>query len=471
MLSLIDSNSRFGRRGFLRAGTLGAASGALGLGGLNLADLLQAKALGAEGSGSVLRDKSVVFLFMQGGPSQFETFDPKPEAPTGVRCATGTVSTAIPGVSFGDTFPRLAKLADRLAVVRNFVAGNGNHDIKPLVSPSLNKASLGAAYARVAGPVHPQTGIPRSALLYPRTVDTEGSGGERNFGNHGDPGPLGQAYAPFIPGVGPLNDDMRLNLDRNRLDDRRSLLAGVDRLRRSLDHDGQLSGLDKFQEQAFEVLLGSASEAFDVRKEDAKTIERYDTAPLVRPDQISRKWNNYKRYVDHAKSLGKLLLLARRLCERGCGFVTVTTDFVWDNHADVNNAGVVEGMRYAGAPFDHAVSTFLEDVFERGLSEKILLVCCGEMGRTPRVNKNGGRDHWGNLAPLILSGGGVAGGKVVGRSTRDGGTPDGPATSIDNLVGTLSHTLFDVGQLRLQRQLPTFLLDALTTSEPIADLS
>ena len=101
---------------------------------------------------------------------------------------------------------------------------------------------------------------------------------------------------------------------------------------------------------------------------------------------IDRRWNNYNNYVDNAKSLGKLLLLARRLCERGCGFVTVTTNFVWDMHADVNNAPCDEGMRYMGRPLDHALSAFIEDMEERGLSDEILLVVCGEMGRTPRVN-------------------------------------------------------------------------------------
>ena len=129
--------------------------------------------------------------------------------------------------------------------------------------------------------------------------------------------------------------------------------------------------------------------------------------------------------MDNAKSLGKLLLLARRLCERGCGFVTVTTNFVWDMHSDVNNAPVGEGMGYMGRPFDHAVSAFLEDLEARGLSDKVLLVCCGEMGRTPKLNKAGGRDHWGGLAPLLLAGGGLKMGQVIGQSDRHAGHDPG----------------------------------------------
>src|SRR5205823_9785399 len=131
---------------------------------------------------------------------------------------------------------------------------------------------------------------------------------------------------------------------------------------------------------AFNMLLGGVGDAFDLSKEDVKTVERYDTAPLVRPENIDKKWNNYKFYVDNAKTLGKLMLLARRLCERGAGFVTVTTNFVWDMHADVNNATVTEGMGYMAPPLDHAVGVFLDDLRDRGLEDQVLLVACGEMG-------------------------------------------------------------------------------------------
>jgi uncharacterized protein (DUF1501 family) len=148
------------------------------------------------------------------------------------------------------------------------------------------------------------------------------------------------------------------------------------------------------------------------------------------------------------------LLLARRLCERGAGFVTVTTNFVWDMHADVNNATMTEGMKYMGPPLDHALSAFIEDLAARGLSEKILLVCCGEMGRTPKINKNGGRDHWGNLAPLLLAGGGLKMGQVIGQSARNGGEPNSDPITNKHLISSVLHTLFDVGKLRVVRGLP-----------------
>jgi len=190
----------------------------------------------------------------------------------------------------------------------------------------------------------------------------------------------------------------------------------------------------------------------------------------VQPDQIDRKRNNYPHYVDNAKSLGKLLLLARRLCEAGCGFVTVTTNFVWDMHADVNNASVAEGMRYVGPPLDHALSALVEDLAERGLSERILLVCCGEMGRSPRINNEGGRDHWGNLGPLLLAGGGLRMGQVIGGSTRDGGQPQTEPVRIPNLVATVLQTLVDPGELRIVRGMPAEVVQA-ATAEPIAGLA
>jgi uncharacterized protein (DUF1501 family) len=139
-------------------------------------------------------------------------------------------------------------------------------------------------------------------------------------------------------------------------------------------------------------------------------------------------------------------------------------------HADVNNAPVGEGMRYMGLPLDHAVSAFLEDVEVRGLSDKILLVVCGEMGRTPRINNNGGRDHWGNIAPLLLAGGGLRTGQVIGRSNSNGGEPATTPVRIQNLVATILHSLFNVGELRLIPGLPREIAQVMTGWEPIPGL-
>ena len=198
--------------------------------------------------------------------------------------------------------------------------------------------------------------------------------------------------------------------------------------------------------------------------------QRLLTFPENRPDQISRKWNNYKRYIDNGQTLGKLMLLARRLCEEGCRFVTVTTNFVWDMHSDVNNAGMIEGMSYMAPPFDHAVSMFLDDVEARGLSDQILLVCCGEMGRTPKMNNRGGRDHWGRLSPLLLAGGGLNKGHVIGQSTTDAGEPRTEPVTNDHLVSTIMHTLFDIAELRLVRGIPNEVMRVATSAKPIDGL-
>ena len=455
--------SALNRRAFLRVG-------GLGLGGLTLTDLLALKAQ-ARARKLPLRDKSVIFLFMHGGPSQFETFDPKMNAPREIRSATGEIPTTIPGITFGATMEKLARLAHKFSVVRSFATGDATHDIKPIVGRDTMRANMGSLYSRIAGPLRVDNPFPTNVMLFPRAVLPEAGPAIKQFGDFSATGELGSAYAPFVPGAGGgLQQDLKLNLPPDRLNDRRALLASVDQWKRRAEASGAFEGVNAFQEQAFDTLLGGVSEAFDLAKEDPREIARYDTAPLVPKDRISRKWNNREHYADHGATLGKLLLLARRMCERGAGFVTVNTSFVWDMHADNNNATLTEGMGYVGTPFDHAVAAFIEDVEARGLRDKILLVCCGEMGRTPRINKNGGRDHWSGLAPLLLYGGGLRMGAVIGQSTRDGGEPAEDRVTMADLVATIMHTILDVGEVRLTDGLPTNLVDLLTRGGPIKGL-
>jgi uncharacterized protein (DUF1501 family) len=447
------------RRALLRVGSAAAAS-SLGL------SWTPRPLLAGDPLSKVLTGKSVVFLFLHGGPSQIETFDPKPEAPVENRSATGDIATALPGVRFGGTFPELAQRADRFTFVRSFVTGDGNHDIKPVVGKASSNTSLGAMYARVAGANNPRTGLPANVQLYPRAVDASTGPEISNFGRFESTGTYGTAVAPFVPGAGSdVQQNLELRLSPDRLGDRRTLIQELDRYRRLLGE----SSFDPLREQAFDTLLAGVAGAFDLSKEEASTIARYDTAPLVTPDQIEKKWNNYNHYVDHAKSLGKLMLLARRLCEAGAGFVTVTTSFVWDMHSDVNNAPPHLGMKWVGTPFDHAVSAFLDDLDARGLSDKILLVCCGEMGRTPRLNANAGRDHWGNLAPLLLAGAGMPRGAVIGQSNRNGGEPLSEAVTIPHLLGTIFQTVFHTGELRLVSGVPDEIVRA-ATHDPIPGL-
>lgn len=460
MLSFVDADARGRRREFLRIG-------ALGLGGLALPGLLRT----AAADPGLVRDKAVIFVFLHGGPSQIETFDPKMTAPAGIRSVTGEVATSLPGITFGGTFPKLASMADRLAIVRSFRTGDGNHDIKPVVGRWTTGANLGSLYARIAGTNDPVSGMPRNVSLFPRAVDPDAQPAVTDFGNFLATGAVGSAYAPFVPGGGgEAQTAMTLQFARERLDDRRSLLENLDRLKRARETASPLVGMDRFQDQAFSTILGGVADAFDLTKERPATIEAYDTQSRFDTNAISRKWNNHRNYADNSRTLGKLLLLARRLCERGAGFVMVTTNFVWDMHSDINNAGVEEGMQYMGWPLDHALATLFDDLEQRGLQDKIQVVVTGEMGRTPQVNAGGGRDHWGGLTPLLMYGGGVPGGQVIGHSTADAGNPASEPYEIQHLIATVMHNLLDMNKLRTITGVPEQVLRAITSANPIAEL-
>lgn len=463
MLSFYDPTVRSTRRAFLGASVAGLGCGAL--------PSWLSTASAAAPRSAILTGKSVIFVFLHGGPSQIETFDPKMTATAGIRSATGEVQTTIPGVTFGGTLPKLATRAHQMTVVRSFATGDGNHDIKPIVGRDSGQANVGSLYARMAGTNHPSNGMPLNVALFPRAVNDAAGPEQSQFGRFTATGPFGTALAPFVPGAGgDLQSDMQLALPRDRFDDRRLLLTQVDRLRREIDSSGQMQGLDRFQQQAFETVLGGIAGAFDWKREPADVIARYDTQPLVPADSIHPRWTNRKHYIDHNATLGKLLLVSRRLVEAGCGFVTVTTNFVWDNHADANNAGVVEGMRYCSIALDHALSALIDDLESRGMSRDVMVVVCGEMGRTPRMNANGGRDHWGGLAPLLIYGGGWKMGQVIGQSSRDAGEPATSPIRIPNLLSTIMATLFDVGQLRLRPDVPGELTSLLNRADPIIGL-
>ena len=466
MLRIFDDNQPLNRRELLRVG-------GLGLGGLSLASLLGTKAF-ARGKPNPLTGKSVIFLFQQGGPSQLETFDPKPDAPSGIRTVGGVIPTSIPGVRFGATMEQLAKLAHKLNIVRSFSTKNGGHNIQPIVSNYSKQAAISTHFAKIAGATRAISGTPTTAVLFPRSVDEKVPGPSAR-GNLSETGSYGAGFAPFIPGKGgQLQEDMKLSLPRERfLNDRQSLLRELDRLNRKADADGQINALDDIQQQAYEVLLGGGvSKALDLSREDAKTLAMYDTTKY----SGGTRWNKVKRgkagmYNAQASTIGKLLLQARRLCEAGCGYVTIHASYagVWDMHADGNNLNMIDGMQAVGRSFDHAVAAFIRDCEQRGLSDKILLVCCGEMGRTPRINKRGGRDHWARLAPLLLYGGGLGAGKVIGQSDKNGGEPNSQPHDPGHLISTILRTVIDPGQLRLLAGVPQEITQLLDHA-PIAGL-
>ncbi len=467
----ISESTPYGRRDFLKIGSLA-------LGGLGLSNLDAAAA-------TSLRKKSVVLLFLQGGPPQIETFDPKPDGQSEIRSVTGKVKTSLPGVYFGGGLPKMASLAHKMAVVRSFKIGaaGGSHEngYTALLNGLRNPfdATMGSLYSRAAGSLNPDTGIPTNSIILPETIDPDIKLGtpsgaftynqtRRYFCT---PGKLGSEFQPFDPaGGGQLMENLKLSVPRKRFDDRRELLSKINRLRRELEKLPGLKGTSTAQQQAYDVLFRGISEAFDLSKEDPKVLDQYDTSKLVPMKMIRRggPWyrNNFNRTTN---LLGKQMLLARRLCEAGCGFVTVV-DSCWDFHNDGNNPPVKMGMDALSPQLDHAVAAFLEDVESRGLSDEILLVITSEMGRTPKKDKGGGSGHWGNLAPLVLAGGGLQMGQVIGRSDRIGGNPSSTPYTPEHLMATVLQTLFDVSETRLRTDLPAELSQLITDGNPIREL-
>jgi uncharacterized protein (DUF1501 family) len=252
---------------------------------------------------------------------------------------------------------------------------------------------------------------------------------------------------------------MQLRMNAQRLDDRRELLGQLDVLRRQAEQLAEYQGADQYTQQAFDVILGSAAEAFDLSRERPRLAARYDTSHI----QVGKK-------KFRPSQLGQHLLTARRLIEAGCGFVTVHSAG-WDMHADGNNPGIVSGMEMLGRSVDKAVSAFLEDLQQRGMLDKVLLLITGDFGRTPKVNGRGGRDHWPRLCTLAFAGGGICDGQIIGQAARGNDSPATDPLSPADVMATVMHWLFDIGQLRLSRGVPRGLLSQLERNRPIAGLT
>jgi hypothetical protein len=463
------------RRDFVRVG-------ALSLGSLTLPGLLATQSVARENGSSFVRDKSVVLLYLSGGASHIETFDPKMTAPEGTRSVTGEVKTRLPGITFGGTFPKLAAHADKMAVIRSFSHKVGSHEgahvhvLSGGTDPAGKQQSgfsMGSCYARLRGINHPESGMPTYALLTEKEVDGQYRKEIKRVIKGSWPGDLGMAYAPFNHEIGwaqegrvinaqakpnPLAASIKLNLPQEVLENRLALLRSIDRFKRQYTTTEAMEAVDKFTAQAMNLILGSGAEAFDYKKEHPRLVERYDTSHI----RIGHK-------VFRPSTLGKQMLVARRLCEVGCGFVTVHSAG-WDMHADGNNPDMGRGMEMLGRSLDQAVSVFLEDVHQRGLSDKILLVITGDFGRTPKVNKKGGRDHWAKLGTLAFAGGGLRMGQVIGQSAPKADVPGTTPILPAEMMATVMHTLFDVGQMRLQPGLPPEVSKLVENGQPIGPL-
>ncbi|MEC7555756.1 MAG: DUF1501 domain-containing protein [Planctomycetota bacterium] len=415
------------RRDFIRVG---------GLGALSLSGLMQARSAKAAATGQSGKQTSVVWLWLGGGPTHVETFDPKMTAPVEYRSVTGEVKTRVPGVTLGGNFSGMAQVADKMAFVRSFHHGNSGHgggthwvmtgyNNRGIDNGGLpSRPSIGAIAAKHRGANHPETGMPTYIRL-------------SGIGSDG-PAFLGTSYAPFGTS-GEARKNMTLQTQLGRLEDRRGLLTGLDRLRRTADRKGVVEGLNAFEQQAFNLVLGKAPQAFDLKKEDPRTVAKY------------------------GGGLGSSMLMARRLCEAGCGFVTLGYGG-WDMHGNIQKS-----MNGRGPVVDRAVSAFVDDVSQRGLSDRILLVVTGEFGRTPKINRNKGRDHWAPLSTLALAGGGLQMGQTVGESDAKLYRPKSNPVTPQDLMATVFHVLGMDHRLQFSDQggRPVYMIE---DGEPIKSL-
>ena len=446
------------RRNFLRAGSLA-------VGGLSLPWLLETRARAAAVEPAWVKDKAVVVVFLGGGASHIETFNPNMGGPEHARSLTGEVKTPLPGVTFGGTFPELAKHAADAVIVRSFRHPVGNHEqaISHVLTGGTDATgmakdgqSVGSLFARVRGANHPITGLPSYTLLTDPHKDPQYSRELSRVTVGSRAGPLGAAFEPFVPtGKGPAIQNMYLRVPADRFEERMELLRGLDDVKASIDAADAAGGLNPFERQAADLLTRGAGQAFDISKEPTSVRERYDTSAFK---------TGKKTFAPCA--IGKQFLTARRLIEAGVGFVTVQSAG-WDMHADGNNPGVAKGMEMLGRPLDKGLSAFLADLRDRSLLEKTLVVVTGDFGRSPKINKNGGRDHWPSLCTLALFGGGLKTGQVIGRAARDNGTPASDPVTPAHLMATLMHHLFDVGAIRITREVPSTIANLVAGGEPI----
>jgi len=459
--SKMNSHRFIDRRNFLRAGFLG-------VGGLTLPWLLQAKAMAAKsGLPNFVKDRSVVLLFLGGGASHIETFNPNSGALEPYRSVTGEVKTSIPGVAFGATFPELAKRAHRMAIVRSMQHGLTDHEqsISMMLTGGTDPDGkrkegfgMGAAHARVLG--NTTTGLPNNIVLtHPHSERQYHKELERVVAGSRS-GTLGAMYSPYIPdATNASNKSNGLQLPMDRFVNRRALAKSLDTFEQHLDSTGNMSAFDEYQQQAYEMLMsGKVAKLFDLTQEDPRVVERYDTSST----QIG-----FKKL--EPSLLGNQLLTARRLVEAGAGFVTVQSAG-WDMHADANNPNMDVGMKMLGPTVDKALSAFLDDLEQRGMSQRVLTIITGDFGRTPKLNNGGGRDHWPGLCTLALAGGGLSMGQVIGKSGPKNDVPNSEPIGIEHLLGTIFHYLFDIASLRLVQGMPKEILKLTEDTKYIQEL-
>lgn len=412
----IDGRSFQNCSGITRRNVLQIGAPLLGLG---IADLLRLESQAAEaGHPTSNSKKSLIVFWTDGGVSQQDSYDVKPDAPAEYRGMYQPIKTTVPGITLSERLPLQAKVMDRLSIVRSVHHENGIHAPSAhwmqtgyfgptLARNAAQKPSFGSVIARSIGSRQP----PMPAYV---TVPKSEA-----FGYQGAVY-LGKAFNPFEVAADPNAKDFKVpnlslpnGLTSRSVDSRRALLKTFDTLRRDIDETGVMEGLDTFKQQALEMVAGERMRAaFNLNAEDPKLRDQYGR----------------HRY-------GQSALLARRLVEAGARCVNINTGN-WDHHNDIE-----KGHDEHLPPLDRAIATLVEDLDARGLLDDAIVYCVGEFGRTPRMNGHAGRDHWSDCFSVLLAGGGIQGGRIVGASEKWGGGVQERLVTPQDLLATIYHTL------------------------------
>ena len=384
MLTVFGPRTRYcdgvSRRSFLKVG-------ALGVGGLTLPQLMRAEAASGKKS-----HKSVIMVYLSGGMAHQDTFDLKPNGPAELRGEFKPIPTNVTGIQFGEHLPKLAKCADKLAVIRSLVGQRDEHSSWQSMTATTmdaakreNKPHFGSVVARMQGQTDPTV---------PAFVDLSPTMQHKPYNSPG-PANLGRSAAPAKVDGDELAVMKNLALTPDQLRDRKALLEGMDAFRKSAGQTNAIQA-DTFHDRAFDVLTSSKLvEALDVTREPERTRNRYGRGSPKHLGDGAPQWNDQ-------------LLMARRLVEAGCRVVTVAYGF-WDTHG-----GNFKYLKDHLPLFDTGVSALVEDIYARGLDQDVTVCVWGEFGRTPKVNKDAGRDHWARVNFALMSGGGMKTGQVIG---------------------------------------------------------
>lgn len=434
------------RRHFLKIG-------GLALGGLSLPQILHAEESSPATHGRTLGQKAVIMIYLSGGPSHQDMYDLKMDAPIEIRGSFQPIATNVPGIEICEHMPRLAKIMDKVAIIRSLYGCPDQHASDLCLSGypigargrQDNHPSLGSAVSKLYGPVDPS--VPPFVGL---TIKTR----HDPYCNPGFPGFLGAAHAAFQPdGEGLAN--MRLNgVTLDQLRNRQNLLASFDQFRRDVDRQEAYRGVDALTRKAFDVLTSSRLvEALDLEREDPTVRDRYGrgSADPAFGEDAGPHWMDQ-------------FLMARRLVEAGVRCVTLSFGS-WDRHG-----ANFERLPIQLARFDQGITALIEDLHQRGLDQEVSIVAWGEFGRTPRINKDGGRDHWPQVSCCLLAGGGMRMGQVIGSTNRLGEVPQNRPVHYQEVFATLYHRLgIDVGNATIPDQAgrPQYLVDH---REPIREL-